>query len=265
MPDLVQSGIPFHHRIAQVLRSRLEVGSWSTPGVRVTEQNLCEEFGASRTTVRLALAALKQEGLLESKRGVGTRRAGLPAKRPIVGSGGDPLHASLGTRVRVVSSGEVDAPAAVASFFGLAPAGRVWRVVRVHSLSGEPLSVVDSYLPAALGAALPRKELGESMHDLLWRHFGLRQARSVHAIRVARADVDIASLLGVALADPVLRIQSSVYLPDGKPIRWIGNSFREDRYEYAAEMDWPLPAGEGTSVGNGAGASRDRRTPGYQE
>ncbi|MGQ0654330.1 MAG: UTRA domain-containing protein, partial [Betaproteobacteria bacterium] len=69
-----------------------------------------------------------------------------------------------------------------------------------------------------------------------------RQARSVHAIRVARADMDVAGLLGIALADPVLRVQSSVYLPDGKPIRWIENFFREERYEYVAEMDWPHPA-----------------------
>ena len=40
--------------------------------------------------------------------------------------------------------------------------------------------------------------------------FRLRQSRSVHAIRVARADVDVAVLLGIALADPVLRVQSSV-------------------------------------------------------
>lgn len=258
MFDFVQSSVPLHHQIAQVLRLRLEGGTWSASGARVTEQDLCDEFGVSRTTVRLALSTLKQAGLLKAKRGVGTQGVDVPVRRQVAGSGGDPLHASLGTRIRVASSGAADAPAAVASFFGLAPGERVWRIVRIHLLQGQPLSVVDSYLPAELGAALPRKELRQSMHDLLWQRFGLRQARSVHTIRVARADVDNASLLGIALADPVLQIQSSVYLPDGKPIRWIRNSFREDRYEYIAEIEWDLPADGGSGKRRGARPARRR-------
>ena len=111
--------------------------------------------------------------------------------------------------------------------------------------------MVDAYLPVQIGSAFSRAELKQSMHELLWQRFRLRQARSVHSIRVARADVEIAGYLGVALADPVLRIQASVYLDDGKPIRWIDNSFREDQYEYVAELEWLDPAGSSAA---GAGA-----------
>jgi GntR family transcriptional regulator len=114
--------------------------------------------------------------------------------------------------------------------------------------------VVDSYLPADLGAGLTRTALQQPMHELLWERFGIRLKRSVHTIRVARADVDIASLLGIALADPVLRIQSSVYLAGGKPIRWTENYFREDQYEYVAEMEWPAPTATSSPV-----AARARR------
>ena len=64
------------------------------------------------------------------------------------------------------------------------------------------------------------------------------QKRSTHTIRVARADGLVASHLGVALTDPVLHIRSLGYLEDGAPIRWTENYFREDRYEYTAEMTW---------------------------
>ena len=67
------------------------------------------------------------------------------------------------------------------------------------------------------------------------------QCNSVHTLRVARAEADIASLLAIGLADPVLHIQVSTYLADGRPIRWIENFFRENRYEYVAEMQWPAP------------------------
>lgn len=240
MPSPVSSSVPRHHQIAQVLRVRIESGRWPS-GDPLTEQALCQEFRVSRTTLRQALAQLKQLGLLQSRRGVGTQGVAPPARK-VVRSSGNPLHAALKTRARLHMLGLVAAPGPVAAFFGIPQGGAVFRFVRVHELDGAPLSVVDSYLPARFATAFTRSSLRKSVHELLWRRFRLRQSRSVHAVRVARADLDIATLLGIALADPVLRVQSSVYLPDGKPIRWIENFFREERYEYVAEMDWPHPA-----------------------
>ena len=242
MGEPIRSSVPLHHQIAQVLRMRLESGAWSAGGTLSTEQRLCEEFGASRNTVRQALSQLKQAGLLESRAGVGTRGVAVPVKPKIVRSSGDPLHAAFNSKPRVVSVGEVPSSPAVAVFFGIPPGSEIWHFVRIHMLDDKPLSVVDSYLPIHLGSGLTKTDLQQPMHELLWQRFGLRLQRSVHTIRVARADLDIASMLGIALADPVLRIQSSVYLAGDKAIRWTENSFREDQYEYTAEMDWPAPA-----------------------
>jgi GntR family transcriptional regulator len=168
---------------------------------------------------------------------VGT--SGTATARRIVRSSGDPLHGMLKSRPRIVSLGRVPAPAVVARFFAIEPEAPVFELTRVHVLDGSPLSVVRSYLPAEL--ALARSAWRQPMHDLLWARFGLRLARSVHTLRVARAMADVAELLGIGLADPVLRIQASTYLADGRPIRWTENFFREDRYEYTAEMQWPAP------------------------
>lgn len=241
MSQPAASSVPLHHQIAQVLRARIESGRWSS-GAPQTEHALCEEFGVSRTTVRQALAQLKQAGLLQSRRGVGTHGVA-PSKTKVVRSSGNPLYASLNTRMRVHSVGLEPAPAQVAAFFGIPQGGAVLRFVRVHELDGASFSVIDGYIPARFATAFTRATLKSgSVHELLWKRFRLRQSHSVHAVRVARADTEIAGLLGVALADPVLRVQSSVYLSGNKPIRWIENFFREERYEYVAEMDWPHPA-----------------------
>ena len=249
MTARVRSSVPLHHQIAQVLLLRLESGAWVDGGPLITEQRLCEEFGASRTTVRQALSQLKQVGLLESRAGVGTRSVVTPVKRKIIGSIGDPLHAGFNSKARVVSLGQVPSPPAVSQFFGLPLGAPIWNFVRIHTLEGKPLSVVDSYLPVHLGRALTRTALRQPMNELLWERFGIRPKRSVHTLRVARADVDIASMLGIALADPVLRIQASAFLSDGKPIRWTDNYFREDQYEYVAEIEWPDPAARSNTGG----------------
>src|SRR5687768_14173760 len=162
MASPAPSSVPLHHQIAQVLRVRIESGRWSTGGPR-TEQALCEEFRVSRTTLRQALAKLKQAGLLQSRRGVGTQGVAPPARK-IVRSSGNPLHAALKTRSRLQMLGLVAAPGSVAAFFGIPQGGAVFRFVRVHELDGAPLSVVDSYLPARFATAFTRASLRQSVH-----------------------------------------------------------------------------------------------------
>lgn len=224
--------VPLYHQIALTLRARAERGALST------EQQLCAEFGVSRSTVRQALSVLKQDGLLQSRRGVGTRFVAEPPAERLTSSIGDPLHAGLGTVEQVVSIERVEPPAEVRTFLdtGSEP---VKRLVRVHRLQDAPLSVVVTYMPSRYA---PRA-LRESVHEYLWRKHGLLQKRSVHRIGVARADMMVAPLLGVAIAEPVLHVQASAYLDDGRPIRWTDNYFREERFAYQAEIAWKRPTG----------------------
>lgn len=224
--------IPLYHQIALMLRARVESGGLAT------EQQLCAEFGVSRTTVRQALGVLKRDGLLASRRGVGTRFVGEPAAQRLVSSIGDPLHAGLGTLEKVVSIERVEPPAEVRAFLDDG-GGPVTRLVRVHLLHDTPLSVVITHMPSRYA---PRT-LKQSVHEHLWRRHGLLQKRSVHRIGVARADTMVAPLLGVALAEPVLHVQASAYLDDGRPIRWTDNYFREERFAYQAEVEWKKPTG----------------------
>lgn len=222
---------PLYHQIALTLRARAEAGGLAT------EQQLCSEFGVSRSTVRQALGLLKQDGLLQSRRGVGTRFMPHTPARRLTSSIGDPLHAGLGTVERLVSIDRVEPPAEVRTFLK-ADGEAIARLVRLHMLEDEPLSVVITYMPARYAP----KSLKQSVHEFLWQRHGLLQKRSVHRIGMARADTMVAPLLGVGIADPVLHVQASAFLDDGRPIRWTDNYFREERFAYQAEVEWKRPA-----------------------
>ncbi|MDH6137461.1 GntR family transcriptional regulator [Kitasatospora sp. MAA4] len=61
-----------HKQVATAMRTSITAGEWP-PGTQLpTETDLATTYGVSRPTVRLAVAALRTEGLLDVKQGRGT-------------------------------------------------------------------------------------------------------------------------------------------------------------------------------------------------
>ena len=238
--------LPLYYQLAQIFKARVTAEGGPADGRLPTEHELCKEFGVSRTTVRQALALLKTGGLLSSKRGVGTFLSAARRSELAIKVTGDSLHHGLGTKIRVVSLDLIDPVDRVADVLAGSASAKVLRVVRIHELSGVAVSVVISYLPGELDAIIAAKDLETTtMHELLWRKVHLKLEKSVHTIRIVRADEKIAPLLHVSLAEPVLHIQAEAYLDTGRPIWITDNYFREDSYEYRAEMLWGPPTSSG--------------------
>jgi DNA-binding GntR family transcriptional regulator len=51
-----------------------------------------------------------------------------------------------------------------------------------------------------------------------------------------KADVEVASLLGISVFEPVLYMETAVYSADGQPVEAVDSFFRSDRYRYTVEL-----------------------------
>lgn len=67
------SGSRIHHSLVNVLGSRILGGNYAPGDMLPREEELCELFGVSRTSVREAVKVLSAKGLVEAKRRVGVR------------------------------------------------------------------------------------------------------------------------------------------------------------------------------------------------
>ena len=76
MPPIRQQ--PRYLQLAQTLISEIEEGHYPVGALMPTEFELCDQFGASRFTVREAIKRLVQQGMVSRQAGVGTRVLGLP-------------------------------------------------------------------------------------------------------------------------------------------------------------------------------------------
>lgn len=64
--------LPKYQKLADVLRSSIQDGTYRSQKALPTEQALCRQFQVSRQTVRQALALLESEGLIERRQGSGS-------------------------------------------------------------------------------------------------------------------------------------------------------------------------------------------------
>jgi GntR family transcriptional regulator len=67
-----RSPVPFYIQVAMLLRNRISDGLYS-PGQKMpTQEELEQEFGVARVTVRQAVELLEKEGLVQRQQGRGT-------------------------------------------------------------------------------------------------------------------------------------------------------------------------------------------------
>ena len=155
--DSWRTHAPIYQDIATVIEREVLSGKWR-PGDRIpAEPELMERFGASRGTLRLAIAELVKKGLLYRQSGRGTfvldpelesvtrffRFEHLVSDEPIV------------LETRVLEQGPAPADAATAEALDLAQGAEIMLVRRLRFHGGQPFLIVDSHFPPAVWKGSP--------------------------------------------------------------------------------------------------------------
>lgn len=236
----VSSRIPLYYQLENLLREKILSGAFTAGGRLPTESELVRQYGVGRITVRQALAALVEEGLIERQRGRGTFiTAGRATRRPfegaihLTGSLDELIATAPDTPVRVLEAIRIEADQREAELLGLPPGEPVFRIKRLRLREDKPFSLVVSYLPAEIGARCANEELNfGSLLRLLETGFGLRLQSARQQITADLADPQVAGLLDVKVGAPLLSIERVVYASDGRPVEYAHELYRGDRYNH---------------------------------
>lgn len=232
-------------QVADVLRQQVLDGAFPT-GVLPDERWLAVEFSTSRNTVREALDALRDEGLIDRRPGVGTvvvNRKYPHGLHRLMGLA-ETLHEHGEVTNEVRTAGVVRPPGAVARRLGLGAEPRVVFVERLRHLNGLPLSLDLTYLTMDVGEPLLDADL--ERHDI----FGLIEQTSGHRLGIAEltleavnADAHSATVLDVPKGTALLMVERLSHLEDGRPVDLEFIRFRGDRLTMRAQVcrDGELP------------------------
>jgi GntR family transcriptional regulator len=231
---------PLHHRIYIVLRRRLVEGVYPIDRPMPGEQQLAEDFRASRVTIRRVLDRLDEDGLIERRRGVGTfpTRSQVPAApQPEISFNEYIAASSHAYDDELLEYKYLPTP----SFLGNIDAGfgpAVLKIVRVAFAKGIPLHILRTYVPGDIAEHVSRRALGNKTVLELLKEKGIVPQDSELRIGAISADTDEARHLNVAVGAPLVHAIRVSRLTDGRAIEYNQMLSVADLFGYRFSFDW---------------------------
>ncbi len=193
---------PRYMQILNVLSQRVETGRYPLEERLPTESELCDEFGASRFTVREALRRLVDHGMVQRRQGAGSIVVAASPKARYVhslSSLADLSQFALDTHYELLASSPTNLPAGVAAQIGGKAGSRWWLItgLRRAELRGSVICYVHTYLPERLSRYV--RELADCVgpfHAHLAKRTGEDIVEIEQDLRGEPMGKDVASNLG---------------------------------------------------------------------
>ncbi|OPF84280.1 GntR family transcriptional regulator [Streptomyces antioxidans] len=241
---------PKYQRIADALRDAIKAGEYG-PGDRLPGENdLMATFGVARMTARQALGVLQNEGITESRKGVGVFvRAFRPLRRRGIqrlsqdqwGAGRSIWSADIGDRTLAVDQirvSEEEAPDPIGAVLNAQTGEATCVRSRRYVLDGKPVMLATSYFPADLvaGSAITQEDTGPGGVYERLAELGHKPVHFREEIRSRMPSYDEANRLELAMGTPVIVICRTAFADEGRPVEV--NEMVLDSAAYVLEYDF---------------------------
>jgi len=217
-------GTSLHRQLFTVLRDQIVRGQYRMGELIPKEEELCNQFGVSRITVRRALADLEAEGLVEKRQGRGTFVSQeLPPARPMATLGFIETlrQVSDETRVEVLKLERQKARGEIGQFLELEADAPLLHVLRLRRKGEVPVMVTEAWVPYALLGEVDETTLERrALFELLIQN-GVKFERVVQEFTAIAASPDHARLLQTPVGQPLIRISRLIYDEQQKPVQYL--------------------------------------------
>ncbi len=235
-----QTGVALWRQIADRIREAISRGAYDETGMVPPETVLALQFGVNRHTVRSALAALAQEGIVRAVQGRGTlierkERLNFPISRRTRFTDGLRDQARE-THALLLGHAEEVADAEVARWLRVAEGTPVIRLETVRDADKRPVARGTSWFPAARFAGIGEIYRKTESITKAFAALGLSDyVRATTEITATHADAgDIADL--ELTPGAVLLITKAMNADlEGVPVQYSISRFAADRVQFTIE------------------------------
>ncbi len=238
-PDVTRY-VPLYVRMEMDLRERMASGHLPPGAPLPSEAELARQYVTSRVTVRQALARLRYDGLLESRRGLGTfvARAGVVHPMNTSRSFEEKMRAEgVDVDHKLLRFTRVMPTAQTRERLGIGDSSPVYLLERLRIVGGKLIGLECHYLPVDIGDKIDREQAGtRPVLDLAESVHGERARRLQISIRAAGATASEARKLGLRVGAPVV-VRRHAYVTDRGHTILCGRNVFTDHYEAIVELE----------------------------
>jgi GntR family transcriptional regulator len=234
--------MPLYRRVVDALRQDIAGGRHAVGDRLPTEDALCRRFDVSRHTVREALRALRDEGLIASRQGAGTtvvRRAARPLYTYSVSSIEELIQYATEARYEVDKSGIVVADQALADRLGCAVGSRWLRVEGFRTMAGapDPICWTEVFVRAdfaGIGLMIGRRS--GTIYSWIEEMYGVRFDSIEQMLTTEPMPAAIAATLRAEPGSTAIAVRRNYRLTDGELVEVAFNLHPADRFSYSVTL-----------------------------
>lgn len=230
--------MPLYRQLANVLRAMAS----EDEALAFTEEQLCQRFQVSRTTVRQALQRLEGEGVLTRLQGKGTTvipwkdREARPLR--VFGSIEDMISYGRETTYTLIEHGVTLPPSEVAESLEAPPEAQNFRFLGIRASEGVPFALIETWQPYQIGVQiLPLIKDGVSpIVALNDAQIGIQADTMEQVVSVGLAPEALASHIGLQPGEPILVIRRLYSDVNGNRIGFSINYCNTERFQYRMRL-----------------------------
>lgn len=231
-----------YQEVRQVLAGEIEAGVYQVGGRFPTDHELCERFGVSRHTVREALRALQDQGLLSRRRGAGTTVCARETPTMFMqnmNSMGELMDRAKATRFEARYEGRIVVRPALAAILGcqageswlrLAGVRRYMDLPQPHSWNEIFIAAPYAGVRALVGAETP------TVYELVMKQYGIELVEIEQEISALTISPDHAAEIETAPNSTGLMVIRRYFTRPRQPFEISLSLYPADRFSFKTNL-----------------------------
>ncbi len=229
---------PRYRQLAQTLMTEIKRGRYPVGSLLPTEYELCEQFGASRFTIREAMKQLVQMGLIDRSAGVGTRVRAADSQslyRQQMQELSDLYQYTSDTHFLVEKVGRVVVDAKLAELLR-ANEGQRWlraEGIRRIGKTAPPICFTELFIHPAFSTIDLARRMKTPVYTLIEQQFGEQIEEVQQDIRAVLLSAAMAARLESKPRSPALLITRRYLNHRGETVEFAISTHPAERFEYS--------------------------------
>ncbi|MEA4813201.1 MAG: GntR family transcriptional regulator [Anaerolineaceae bacterium] len=225
--------LSYYLQLKDLLVRQIDSGLYRPGDLLPSESELCNQYQVSRTVVRQALMELEHEGSIYKRRGKGTfvtePKINIALTQLKTGFSKEMDRHGQIIKTEVLVQQISPATPKVAKYLKVKEGIPVLHIERLRSVNGEPMILVNHWLPSPLCDALLKADLSKSLYETLRLECKITFNHGERIIEAVGANEKESNLLQVDKGTPMLKVVTLSYLEDSTPSEYSVSIQRGDR------------------------------------